>query len=77
MSRTVRKNPAVMNVTNLYDSGGFHEVDGVHVVLLHSCADGQDVGVKYDVIGVKAHLVDEEVIRPGTDLHLLIDICCL
>lgn len=64
-------------LTDLYFPGGSDEVDGVHGVLVHACADGQDVGVKDDVIGVKARLIDQEVIGTRTDPHLLIRFCRL
>lgn len=63
--------------TDLYFPGGSDEVDGVHAVLVHACADGQDVWVKDDVIGVEARLTDQEVISTRTDPHLLIRFCRL
>lgn len=47
-----------MQTSYLYNPCGFNEVDSVHVVLIHPGTDGQDVGVKDDVVGVKAHLFD-------------------
>lgn len=38
--------------------GGSDVVDGVVVVLLHACTDGEDVGVKDDVVGVEPHFAD-------------------
>lgn len=62
---------------HLYDPSGSDKVDGVHAVLLHARADGQHVGVKDDVIGVKADFIQQEVIRSGADSDLLFDFSCL
>lgn len=63
--------------TDLNCPGGFDKVDGVHPVLVHARADGQDVWVKDDVIGVEARLTDQEVISTRTDPHFLIRFCRL
>lgn len=51
---------------------GADEVDGVVVVFLHAGADGEDVGVKDDVVGIKPNLVDQQIVCSGADLHLAI-----
>lgn len=57
--------------------GGADEVDGVVVVFLHACSDREDVGIKDDVIGVKSHFRDQQLVRPGADLHFTLSICSL
>ena len=56
--------------TDLNEPGGSDEVDGVLAVFLHARADGQDVGVKDDVVGVKAHLSYQEAIGSAADVDL-------
>jgi len=46
------------------------EVDGVVVVFRQAGANSQDVGVEDDVLGVKAHLLDQDLERPTADAHL-------
>lgn len=43
---------------HLDNFGGSDEVDGVVVMFLHTRTDGEDVGVKNDVVGVKSNFVD-------------------
>lgn len=57
--------------------GGSDEVDGVLVVFLHACTDGEDVGVKDDVAGVKSHLADQQLVGPSADLDFTVCICGL
>lgn len=57
--------------------GGSDEVDGVVTVFLHACTDGEDVGVKDDVIGVKSHFADQQSVGPSADLHFTVCICGL
>ncbi len=47
------------------------EVETIRVVLGHACADGEDVGVEDDVVGVEAN-GEQEVIRASTDTDLAI-----
>lgn len=51
-------------------SAGLKEVNGVVVVLGHACADGQDVGVKNDVLGIEAHLLHQDPESSLTDADL-------
>ena len=52
-------------------TGGVDEVHRVVVVLLHAGADGEDVRVEDDVLGVEADLLDQELVRAHADAHLL------
>ena len=47
--------------------------DGVAVVLLDAGADGEDVGVEDDVLGVEARLLREQPMDPVGDGHPLLD----
>jgi len=49
---------------------GLDEIDGVVVVLGNAGGDGEDVGVKDDVFGRKAHLIDQDAVGAGADLGL-------
>ena len=49
---------------------GINEVHRVVVVLRHARADGKHVGIKDDVLWVKAHLVDENVEGTLANAHL-------
>lgn len=53
------------------------EVDSVLIMFLHACADSEDVGIKDDVIWVKAHFVDQQLISPSADLYFAVCICGL
>lgn len=57
--------------------GGSDEVDGVVTVFLHACTDGENVGVKDDVIGVKSYFADQQFVGPSADLHFTVCICGL
>ena len=46
-------------------------------MFLHSCADGEDVGVEDDVTGVKPNLVDQKVVGASADLDLSLCVCGL
>ena len=48
------------------------EVHSVVVVLSHAGADSQDVGVEDDVLGVKPHLLHQDLESPGADAHLVL-----
>ena len=48
------------------------EVHGVVVVLCHAGAHGQDVWVKDDVLGVKAHILYQDPEGSGTNTHLVL-----
>ena len=50
---------------------GVDEINSVVVVLLHAGADGQDVGIEDDVLGVEADLLHEELEGAAADAHLL------
>ena len=43
--------------TYLDNSGGLNKVNTILIMLLHTCCYGEDIGVKDDVIGVKANPV--------------------
>lgn len=58
-------------------SCGLDEVDCVHAVLLHARANGEDVGVKDDVVGIEAYLTDQSMVGSGADLHFPLRLCCL
>lgn len=46
-------------------------------MFLHACANSEDVGVKDDVIGVKAHFVDQQLVGPSADLYFAVCMCGL
>ena len=46
-------------------------------MFLHSCADGEDVGVEDDVTGFEPNLVDQKVVGPSADLDLTLCVCGL
>ena len=50
--------------------GCLEEVHGVVVVLCHSSADGQDVGVEDDILRIHAHLLYQQLECPLADAHL-------
>ena len=52
--------------------GGADEVHSIVVVLSHAGADSQDVGVKDDVLGVEAHLLNQDLVCPLADAHLVL-----
>ena len=52
--------------------GGTDEIHGVVVVLRHTGADSEDVGVKYDVFRVEAHLLHQNPEGSGADAHLVL-----
>ena len=52
--------------------GGPGEVHSVVVVLCHAGANGQDVGVEDDVLGVKPHLLHQDLEGPCADAHLVL-----
>jgi hypothetical protein len=54
------------------DAGGLDEVHPVVVVLGDARADGENVGVKDDVLTGEAHLIHEEAIGPCADAHFII-----
>ena len=51
-------------------AGGFDEVDGVVVVLLHAGGDGEDVGVEDDVFWGEADFVDKDAVGTLADADL-------
>ena len=51
---------------------GVDEVHSVVVVLCHASADCEDVGVEDDVLGVKAHLLHQDLEGPCADAHLVL-----
>lgn len=46
-------------------------------MFLHACADGEDVGVKDDVVGVKPYFTDQQLVGSSADLHFTLCICGL
>ena len=46
------------------------EVHGIVVVLGQACADSEDVGVKDDVLWLKAHLLDQDAVCTLAHAHL-------
>ena len=48
------------------------EVHCIVVVLCHAGTHSQDVGVKDDVLGVKAHILYQDPERSGADAHLVL-----
>lgn len=61
----------------LDDFGGSDEVDGIGIVFFHTCTNGEDVGVKDDVIGVKSHFADQQIVGSSADFHFTVSICGL
>lgn len=57
--------------------GSPDEVDSIVIVFLHACANGEDVGVKDDVVAVKPHLVDQQLVGSSANCHLALCICGL
>lgn len=53
------------------------EVDSIVVVFLHARTNGEDVGVKDDVIGVKSHFADQQLVGSTADLNFAVCICGL
>jgi hypothetical protein len=51
-------------------TGSPDEVDCVVVVLCHASANGQDVGVKDDVLRVEADLLDQDAVGTLANAHL-------
>lgn len=56
---------------------GRDEADCILVVFLHACTNGQDVGVKDDVVWVESHLVDQQLVGTSANLHFALRICGL
>ena len=52
-------------------AGGVDEINSVVVVLLHASANGENVGIEDDVLGVEAHLLHQKLVRTAADAHLL------
>ena len=62
----------------LLDLGcGVDEVNRIIVVLRHAGADSKDVGVKDDVLRVKAHLIDQNLVCPSANADLVLGCCSL
>ena len=53
-------------------SRGVDEVEGVVVVLLDPGRDRQDIGIKNDVVGIEADLINKDTVSPLADADLLI-----
>ena len=51
---------------------GLDEVDGVVVVLLDAGGDGEDIGIKDDVLGVEADLIHQQSVGTGADADLVL-----
>lgn len=58
-------------------SRGSDEVEGIIVVFLHAGTNGKDVGIKDDVIGIKSHFADQQIVGPSADLHFPVSVCGL
>src|SRR5690606_22121353 len=56
----------------LDDPGGLEEIDGVVAMLLDAGGDGEDVGVKDDVLGRETDLLGEELVGAGADADLFV-----
>lgn len=56
---------------------GRDEADCILVVFLHACTNGQDVGVKDDVVWVESHFVDQQLVGTSANLHFALRICGL
>lgn len=63
--------------TDLDDLGGLYEVNAVLVVLFNAGRDGEDVGVKDDVVRVEAHLVHQDVVGACADVGLPLKVSSL
>lgn len=61
----------------LDEPGGLDEVDCIVVVFLHPGPNGENVGIKDDVIGIKSHFVDEQRVGATADLDLAVGFCGL
>ena len=50
--------------------GGLDEIDGVVVMFLDAGGDGEDIGIEDDVFGRESHLLGQEFVGAGADIHL-------
>lgn len=57
--------------------GSPDEVDSIFIMFLHARSNGEDVGVKDDVIGVKPHFADQQLVSSSADFHFAVCICGL
>ena len=57
--------------------GGLKEIEGVCVVLLDACGDGEDIGIKDNVLGRKADFVDEAAVGAFADFNFVFVGGCL
>ena len=66
-------------MTTLYldNPGGLDECYPIVVVFLYPRGDGEDVGVKDDVVGVEVQLVHQEVVGAPADSKLALRVCRL
>lgn len=46
-------------------------------MFLHARADGEDVGVEDDVVGIEPYLVDQQLVGSSADLHFTLCVCGL
>lgn len=46
-------------------------------MFFHTCTNGEDVGIKDDVIGVKSHFADQQIVGSSADFHFTVSICGL
>lgn len=58
----------------LDEFSSFDEVDGIFTVLLNACANGEDIWIKDDVIGFKAHFGNQQLIGSSADLHFTVGV---
>ena len=61
---------ACFSPTNLDDLGGFKVRDTICVVFLHASGNGEDVGIKDDVVWVEPQLFHQEVVGPLAHSYL-------
>ncbi len=61
----------------LYKFSGSDEVDRVLIVFFHARTNGEDVGVEDDVVGIKSHFANQQLVGPSADLHFMVCICGL
>jgi hypothetical protein len=53
------------------------KIDSVQVVFFHPSTDGEDVGVKDDVIWIEAQFFHKEMVSSGADTDFVVCFCCL
>ena len=61
----------------LNNLGSFKKCDAVVIMFRHACCYGENVRVEDDVMAIEAHLLDQQVVRTGTDLNFSVCFCCL